>query len=239
MLKLLSLFLLISTYCFSVERLPYCDPAAALNCAKKYLPDNPIVIECGACEGFDTVNMATLWPKGIIHSFEPIPEFFDILTQKTNHFPNVHRYKIALGDSCKKSQFYLSKYENGNMAAASSLLPPSEELRNNGWMFFKDSIEVEVLALDSFAVIYHVCFPDFFWLDMQGYELNMLQASEVAKRAKVIYIEVEFKQLYEGQYLYKDILKWMNENHFDLVALDCDPETQPDFGNAVFVNRNR
>jgi hypothetical protein len=60
----------------------------------------------------------------------------------------------------------------------------------------------------------------------------------------VVYTEVEFVEVYEGQYLYEDIKSWMNANGFRLAATDFD-ETQIAteiehhryWANALFVKR--
>jgi FkbM family methyltransferase len=233
-MNLLSIFLLFSSACFAIDQLPYCCSISAMNYAKQYLPKDPIILECGAYDGHDTVSMAISWPKGIIHTFEPVPIMFDILKQNTGAFTNIHAYQLALGDFCGKSIFYISKL-NGETIGSSSLLPPKEHLRLNAARF-DNAIEVDVLTLDTWAALNRIDHVDYLWLDMQGYELNMLKASKLAKRAKVIYIEVEFIQLYEDQYLYKDILEWMSKNNFELVAKDFD-DSNLDFGNAVFVKK--
>ncbi|MBS0605190.1 MAG: FkbM family methyltransferase [Verrucomicrobia bacterium] len=59
---------------------------------------------------------------------------------------------------------------------------------------------------------------DFLWLDMQGFELDMIKASELAKNARAIWMEVEFVEAYAGQYLFYDVLSWMEANGFQLAA---------------------
>jgi 2-O-methyltransferase len=237
MKKLTLFFLLLTFHCFAIEQLPYCDPIAVWSFCKKYLPENPNVIECGACEGFDTVSMSQIWPNGKIYSFEPVPYLFSELKNRTKNSSNVHIYELALGDFCGKSAFYLSKHLNGSIAGSSSLLPPKEHLTRNTAVTFDDIIEVDVITLDKWASDNNVDHIDFMWLDMQGYELNMLKVSNLAKNAKVIYLEVEFAELYAGQYLYKDVLEWMIANNFELAAVDCDVNKKADFGNAIFIKK--
>lgn len=231
------IFTAIVNVCFSVEKLPYCDSVAARNCAMKYLPKNPVIIECGGFNGLDTLSMAMLWPKGKIYTFEAVPYLFSELQKNTKNFSNIYAYNLGLGDFCGKSLFHLSKNRDGSIAGCSSLLAPKEHLRLNNGVSFDDIIEVDVVTLDAWAKANKVKHIDYLWLDMQGYELNMLKVSEIAKSAKVIYLEVCFLDLYANQYLYEDVEKWMNENGFELVAVDFDKKINRDFGNALFIKR--
>ena len=204
-------------------------------------------MECGGCNGADTELMAKTWPNGTIYTFEPVPAVFDLLKKRVAPYRNVHAYELALADITGKMTFYLSNL-NINLGA-SSLLPPQEVLKFDGTTF-DVTFEVDAMRLDDWGQLAKVDRLDFMWLDMQGYELNMLQVSELAKTAKVIYTEVEFIEAYKGQYLYADVKNWMMENGFELVALDFEEGLalgdtsiitpggpNPYAGNAVFLTR--
>jgi 2-O-methyltransferase len=221
-----------------------------LHFIKPYLPPNPVVLECGGHDGEDTVFMASFWPQGKVYTFEPVPELFKILTYKTVHFPNIKRYQLALSEVTGTQTFYFSDLKNsGSPSGSSSLLPPKDHLKFDSYVTFNGTFEVASMKLDDWAKIEGLDQIDFMWLDMQGYELNMLKISELAKKTKVIYLEVEFIEAYKGQYLYSNVKKWMEENGFKLLALDFNEELallgdsfiKPGsgfryFGNAVFLN---
>jgi len=74
---------------------------------------------------------------------------------------------------------------------------------------------------------------DFLWLDMQGYEPLMLQSSKkILKTVKVIYTEVNHKELYKGAILYPEFKQWLEKQGFTLVKT-CFPFE--DWGDALFV----
>ena len=56
-----------------------------------FLPPAPVVVDAGAHNGSETVQMSLLWPRGTIYAFEPIPAVFRQLEANTSHLPNVHR----------------------------------------------------------------------------------------------------------------------------------------------------
>ena len=232
-----------------------------LQFVKPYLPPNPIIIEAGGCDGTDTVQLASFWPQGRLYTFEPVPELFQKIREKTSCFRNVILNPMALGDYEGQALFYLSEWPfvPGEVSGSSSLLPPKKHLIYDTYTTFPGRIEIEVTTFDAWALKEGIKKVDFLWLDMQGYEINMLQVSEIAKTAEAIWIEVEFDELYEGQYLYKDVQTWMNANGFRLVATDFDKTTLENnvkfatdfdettlkndfnvqaFGNALFVKNH-
>lgn len=207
----------------NITLLPYIDTTAALNFIKNYLPDNPIVIEAGAYNGEDTEKMSQLWPNGKIHSFEPVPVIFKWLTNRTQKYKNVERYNLALSDKIGFAEFTLSESPDnpGTPFASGSLLPAKEHV-NYYPFIFKDKTTVETITLDAWSEKFNIPHVDLLWLDMQGYELNTLIASKsLLKNVKAIFTEAIFIEAYEGQYLYHEIKKWLENNGFKLVAQDA------------------
>lgn len=235
----------------SIERIS-ANPANVLNFLKPFLPENPVILECGGCNGEETVRFSAYWPESVIYTFEPIPELFQQLTYRTENFQNIHRYQLALADRTGKLSFFFSDYNNtGNPSGSSSLLPPKEVFKFDHALTFNKIIDVDAMTLDDWALQEGVEHIDFMWLDMQGFELNMLKVSELAKTVHIIYIEVEFIEVYAGQYLYPEIKHWMEQNGFELIALDFDENLGllgdklvqpgnglPYYGNAIFLNLN-
>ena len=46
---------------------------------KKYLPSSPVIIDCGAHNGADTIELANLFKHSTVHAFEPIERLFNEL----------------------------------------------------------------------------------------------------------------------------------------------------------------
>lgn len=231
-----------------------------LDYVKGFIVDDPIILEVGAWNGEDTIKFAKMWPKGKIYSLEPVEENFKVLSKNLNPYPNelsiysnVKIFPFALADKTGGLKFYVSDFQNqGVPGGSSSLLPPKEHLKFDNDVTFNKVVTVKAFTLDEFAKLYHIGDKiDFMWLDMQGFELNMLKASTLVKKTKLIYMEVEFVEAYENQYLYPEIKKWMEDNGFILLALDFDEKVGiegsktikpgnglPYYGNALFLNRD-
>lgn len=230
----------ITNYSCSAEYLKFQHPTQALDIIAPYLPENPIVIEAGAFDGTDTLFMAKRWPKGIIHAFEPVPEIYTILKNKTMNITNIKTYQLALSNKIGKASFHLS-HENSkpNMVSqSSSLLAPKEHLTYAPHIEFKKIIEVETITLDAWVQQNNIAHADLLWLDLQGYELQVLQSSPLLlKTVKAILTEVEFVEAYKDQSLYHEIKNWLETQGFTLIANNFNPNGSDWFGDALFVRK--
>ena len=200
---------------------------------KKYLPINPVIIDCGAHDGSDSVELAKIFIKGIIHSFEPVEELYSRLKKKAEKYNNIYSYQIALADKNGIMDFYISE---GSSDASSSLLKPEEHLKDHPGTFFKNTVSVATNTLDSWAHKNDILKVDMLWLDMQGYELNMLKASEfILGTVSVIHTEVSTKETYKGVAQYKEYRSFLESKGFELL-LEAIPKGW-DMGNALFLRK--
>ncbi len=194
----------------------------------EYLPENPVVIEAGAHDGKDTVQMAR-W-GGRVHAFEPVPEVFERLVSRTKGYRNITCHPIALGTSDGCQEMYVS---SGLSDGSSSLMEPVDHLSILPKVYFNRRISVTTITLDTFVAFYGIE-PDFLWLDLQGMELPVLQAGRKAiQSASAIYTEVSAGELYRGNTQYHDLVKWLSGQGF---AVEIDATTDG-YGNVLFVRR--
>lgn len=200
---------------------------------KKYLPASPVIIDCGAHDGSDTVELAKLFTNATIHSFEPIPHLFEKLQARTKAFERIHNYQLALSNSNGWSEFHVSE---GESDGSSSLLPPLEHLKDHPSTRFNTTIQVKTSTLDDWAKENSISHVDLLWLDMQGFELNMLKASEqILSSVKVIHTEVSTRETYKGVALYADYKKFLEQNGFKVIV-EAIPKGW-DMGNVLFVRK--
>lgn len=200
---------------------------------KKYLPANPVIIDCGAHVGADSIEMAKIFPKGTVHSFEPVPKIYEQLEKNSRKYTNIFCYKLALSNEDGCAQMHVSE---GGSDASSSLLAPKEHLSDHKDVKFGNSIKVKTATLDGWASENNIKQIDFLWLDMQGFEMQMLQASTlILPTVKAIYTEVSTKETYEGVALYKEYRTWLENKGFT-VELEIIPDGS-DMGNVFFTRR--
>ncbi len=204
-----------------------------------FLPDNPIIVEAGAFNGADSVKMATHWPKGVIHSFEPVPKIFQRLQAATQPYSNIHCHPIALSDHNGTAEFYVSEKPQhpGIPSQAGSLLKPKKRL-NLSPLIFPTTINVPTITLDTWAHNNAISHIDFLWLDMQGHELAVLKASpHILATVKVMYTEVSFLESYADIPQYLEVISWLESQGFVEFGRNFENTSDWFFGNIVFVRK--
>src|ERR1035437_6200942 len=92
---------------------------------KQILPANPVIIEAGAHTGADTVKMSHAWKNATIYAFEPVPDIYKKLCNRTRFFKNINTYPFALSNKTGESEIFISA---GTSDGSSSLLQPKEHL---------------------------------------------------------------------------------------------------------------
>lgn len=200
----------------------------------QFLPANPVIIDAGAHVGGDSIEMFRLFKNATIHSFEPVPEIFSKLKHNTRKFPGIHCYNIALSNRNGEQVMYVS---SGASDGSSSLLQPKGHLKDHPDVFFTEDIVVQTLKLDDWAANEKINRVDLLWLDMQGFEMEVLKASSVIfPGVKVIHMEVSTKAAYEGMPLYSEVKAWIEMQGFN-AAVEAIPAGW-DMGNVLFVRSN-
>ncbi len=205
----------------------------------EYLPSDPVIIEAGAFNGIDTKKMALFWPNSVIHAFEPVPEIFKELVSETASYHQIKQYHTALSNVTGVANFYIAEHPKRPHAIcqAGSLHKPKDRLQASP-IIYPRTIAVNTITLADWAKKHTITSIDFIWLDMQGHELAVLQASiEFIRKASLIYIEVNFIDAYENQPSYEQINTWMESQGFVAIGQDFNDKPNRFFGNIVYKNK--
>jgi FkbM family methyltransferase len=199
--------------------------------AVRHLPRNPVIVDCGAYDGGDSIVLSRL-TKGTVHAFEADPQIFKKLVHNTRHWRNVICHPLALSDKDGTAKFNCCR---GDLAASGSLLIPGDQMLQSGNV--SDVVTVSTRTLSTWMS--EMCIPkiDMLWLDMQGMELRALQASvSEIKRVSVIHTEVSLTRDYSDACLYRELREFLSENGFDVVCEAIPPGWSS--GNVLFVRRH-
>jgi FkbM family methyltransferase len=201
------------------------------------LPENPTIIEAGAFWGHDSLKMAQLWPKGIVHAFEPVPEIFDELVKRTDYMPNIMCHQQALSNTNDPVILHLAHKKN-RLTQASSVHEPYERLQCSS-IIFSEQIMVPATTLTSFIKKNNISAIDLLWLDIQGHEFAVLSHNlALISCIKILYLEVYFIQAYKNHLLHHEIIQWLEKHNFQVIAKDFINETENFFGNILCVQKN-
>lgn len=203
---------------------------------KEHLSENSVIIEAGAFDGRDTKKLSTLLPNATIHAFEPMPEIFQELVAQTMSHPTINRYPVALSNKTGTTLFYVAENPKkpGKICQAGTLMAPKERL-NKSPIIYPKTIQVPTITLNDWASKNSISKVDFMWLDLQGHELAVLKAAgDLLKNTKLIYIEVNFIEAYEGQPSANQIDDWLKNQGFEPIARDFEDHHQWFFGAILY-----
>ncbi|HMG93403.1 MAG TPA: FkbM family methyltransferase [Chryseolinea sp.] len=214
----------------SYKRIPASVTELYLN-VKKYLPKNPNILEAGAHMGYDTYGLARIWSAGRVYAFEPVPDLYAELRERTRNLKNVKTFKLALGNENRNLEMYVS---GGGSTASSSILKPRDHLEVFPAVTFDNKISVQVKKVSDWAKSENISVIDLFWLDMQGFEVYALQgAGDLLRNVKVIYTELCRNELYSGMFTKESYIEFLDKSGFDLISLTGDGE----ISDGIFVNK--
>lgn len=169
------------------------------------------VLDVGANTGQFAVATAKLFPNVSVHSFEPVPNCAKELRKNVSGLGNVVVYPFALGDREGKVTLHVNTHSH-----SSSILPLTRGHRDA----FPEArearaIEVKVSTLDGVFAEADLRPPVLLKLDVQGYEAQTLRGGvETLKRVDYVVLEASFKPMYEGELLFMDIARMMEERGF-------------------------
>lgn len=203
---------------------------------RRFIPSNPVIVEAGAHDGTNTVEMAEFWPYATIHAFEPIPSAAAAVAARIKPFgERVQCHAIGLGPQDGEVDMNVSGDGTAGSCQSSSMLrPTAAQLREYPDIPFGLTQRVPMRTLESWAAAARVSRIDFMWLDMQGYELAALDgAGHLLQSTSAIHMEVSNVRLYEGAPLYPEVKARMGSWGFV-------PRIEAFFrvsGNVLFVRR--
>jgi len=200
----------------------------------KHLPASPIIVDCGAHIGTDTVEFATQ-PGTRIYAFEPVKDIFTQLVTNTKDYENVTCFNVALSSFDGVADMYIS---SGYSDGSSSLFKPKRHLEYHPDVYFNNIEQVKCSKLDTWAKQNNVNHVDMLWLDMQGAEQMMLAESVmIIDTVSVIHTEVSLFETYEGMGSYKGFKNFLRARGFKVV-IEAIPKGSYG-GNVLFVKKKK
>ncbi len=190
------------------------------------------VLDVGANEGEFSRWALDLFPGAQVHAFEPLPPLREQLTELENRHDRMHFHAVALGDVPGTAKMHLNEY-----MPSSSLLPMTD-LHRERWPKTAGTteIEVEVRTIDDFCAEGRFSGPMLLKLDVQGFELKILQgARKTLPLVDFIVAETLFEPLYEGQPDFSAVLGFLSEQGFQFMEF-ADERRMGAMGELVYAD---
>ena len=176
------------------------------------------IFDIGASTGMYGLEMRKLKFEGEIFSFEPLESSYKKLVINSKKDKMWNTYNFAIGDYNKDSIINIS----GNYDSSSILPMLPRHVKGAPDSKYIGEQKIKICTLDSiFDSFYKKNDNVYVKVDTQGFENEVLMgAKNSLKLIKGMQIEMSLKPLYKGGLLYLEIIKKMNENHFELIGME-------------------
>lgn len=211
--------------------------------ANKY----PVIFDIGAHHGESIKYFKELFPKSIIHSFEPDPDSFDKLS--CNKIDNVHCHNLAVSDSSGTKTFYRNKISHTNsllkvnLASKDSIGITNAKKNNQKDFFlgFNSEFEVTTTTLDAFTQANLINMIDLLKIDVQGAECLVLSGGIISlKKTKILMLEISFFDYYENQTTFLNVetlLAPIGFKLYNISEVSNNPMNgRTDWAEVIYVN---
>lgn len=173
------------------------------------------LIDIGANIGQFSLLTRALHPDAHIHAFEPLPMAAAQYERLFGKDRRTTLYRLAAGERQESSEIHVSGRPD-----SSSLLPITD-LQNQ---LFPGTSQASVMTIQVNRiddVLKDVALPEpiLIKLDVQGFELSALRGMpDLLQRARYVYAEVSFRELYKGQPLADEVVGWLANAGFRLAG---------------------
>ena len=174
-----------------------------LELISKDFSDNYNIFDIGANIGWYSLAIAKYFPKSTIHSFEPIPSTFKLLTKniKLNDFKNIKLNNFGFSNEDKDISFYYYKEGSGNSSLMN--LADSSDV---------STVSSRVTKLDNYMKTNNHSL-DFIKCDVEGAEFLVFQggAEAIKKNKPIVFSEMLRKYSLKFNYHPNDIISFFND----------------------------
>ena len=181
--------------------------------AKFVKTDNPMLFDIGANVGQTVKDFKEVFKHSTIHAFEPSPDTFEILKNKTSSFENIHLWNYGIGAS--SGDLLLNEYVHSN---TNSFL----DIQNNEPSNLKRRTLVKTTTVDQFSDENGIHKIDVLKIDTEGFELEVFKgASKIFSDCKIglLFFEVSFVNSHKDMPTFTELWDFVLKKDFELVSI--------------------
>lgn len=173
-----------------------------------------VIYDIGANIGTWTLLAKAVIPGAEIHAFEPLLSHQEGFVQNTRGIEDIVLHGIALGSANREESLHVTDFSD-----ASSILPLTQKSEEHFGLKEVRNIKVQTKKLDEYRMVRDFPLPDLMKLDVQGYELQILNGGrECLKSSKAVILEVSFIEFYKNQCLFEEVVEFMKDAGFGVLA---------------------
>lgn len=165
-----------------------------------------IIFDVGANIGNTVIDYKSFFPKSTIYCFEPVKSTFELLVENTKKLKTVNCFNYALGNKDEQIEIELSEDSEFN------------SLLNTSNIRSRKVEKIEVKRLDNFCAYKEIKQIDLLKIDVEGFEINVLDGcgTELLNNIKAIYVEVGFVESARLKTNFKDLDTYLNKSGFTI-----------------------
>lgn len=159
--------------------------------------DSPTIFDVGAHKGESVLFFKHIYPTASIYSFEPEPSNFEALSLVARTHKSL-AFNLAIGDSDETVDFYRQ-----SLSHLGGLVPINKDSTDSLGYAAKaknEKIKIRKIRLDTFVKENNVVHIDVLKIDVQGFEVGVLQGSlEALKLTDCVTVEISLYDFYRNE----------------------------------------
>lgn len=179
------------------------------------------IFDIGANVGVTARRYAQLFPGATVHCFEPFPDSYAALRAAFPASAPVRTHALAVCDAVGTRTLFVNKGSVTN-----SLFPTSDLYREryarSDITTPTGAVTVPTVTVDQFCAEHGISHINVLKLDIQGGELLALRGTErmlASASVDLVYSEVNFSRIYEGQAFFHDLAPLLLGHGYQLYNL--------------------
>ncbi len=198
------------------------------------------VIDVGAYIGAFAFAMRMILPDVQIYCFDPLAENIALINRNLEKWGHIKTFQSALGDRNGTVLFNVNDFR----ASSSILEMDSRHRKAFPETSHATKLEVPIARLDDFLGEMKMLKPIFLKVDVQGFELDVLNGSKkILPLVDYLQIEVTYQMLYKKQPLFGDVYHFLIAQGFEFAGL-IDSLVSPKNGailqsDALFIRKGK
>lgn len=172
------------------------------------------LVDIGANRGQFALVARRCWPTAHIYSFEPLAAPCQRFRALFGRDSQVRLIPSGIAPVRERRAIHLSRRDD-----SSSLLPIGAQAEFFPGTEEAGRVDVEVGPLGDWLTATEIEPPAFLKIDVQGYEGEVLRGcGSLLERFSYVYVEASFLELYEGQALVDEVIRFLQDAGFRLAG---------------------
>jgi FkbM family methyltransferase len=198
-----------------------------------------VILDVGSRDAMESITLKDFYPDAVVYAFECNPPAIELCKRNIGERGGIILVPNAVSDINGTLEFFaidpektVTTHRDGNIGASSLFVANPDYPYEK---YHQEKITVESITLERWAKEAKVQEIDIMWIDLQGAELKAFRGmGDLLLRTKIIYTEIEFKEIYVGQPLFGDVDAYLSERGFCLLKL----YSPGWFGNALYIRKD-